>query len=280
MELMWLLRKIVPDFRCIADFRKDNAEPIREVFKAFVKLCNKAGLFSHESVVIVGSKFRAVNADNKSYVSSNAKKVLLDVEEIISRYMKELDETDAAKSRPGALTKEVIAGVLDYLEHRKAQLTEALEQIAGSGENHICTTDPESRLMKTRDGIRPSFNGDTPTTHPNKGEKSRMFRFQKTDTEVTGEVVSYTEIDLYDRSVVASITDCHITSELAIRTLQKALESQHPPKDGLILHSDQGRQYTSKAFIEFCESAHVIQSMSKAGYPYDNAPMERYFNTL
>ena len=161
VELMWLLRKVVPDFRCIADFRKDNAKSIREVFRAFVRLCNKAGLLSHESVVIDGSKFRAVNADNKSYVSSNAKKVLLDVEEKTSRYMKELDEADAAESRPGALTKEDIAGVLDYLERRKARLTEALEQMAGSGENHICTTDPESRLMKTRDGIRPSFNVQT-----------------------------------------------------------------------------------------------------------------------
>ena len=258
VELMWLLRKIVPDFRCIADFRKDNAKSIREVFRAFVKLCNRAGQLSHESVVIDGSKFRAVNADNKSYVSSNAKKVLLDVEEKISRYMKELDEADAAESRPGALTKEDIASVLDYLERRKTQLTEALEQMAASGENHICTTDPESRLMKTRDGIRPSFNvqtavesgnhlivhydvtsectdwhllgdgidaskaalgvgnlegiadrgysndeeilqcllnGDTPTTHPNKGEKSRMFRFQKTDTEVTGEMLSAKDRD-------------------------------------------------------------------------------------
>ncbi len=89
-----------------------------------------------------------------------------------------------------------------------------------------------------------------------------------------------TIIDLHDRSVIASITDRHITSGLAIRTLQKALDSHHPGNEGLILHSDQGSQYTSKAFIKFCESAHVLQSMSKAGYPYDNAPMERYFNTL
>ncbi len=89
-----------------------------------------------------------------------------------------------------------------------------------------------------------------------------------------------TIIDLYDRSVVSSITDRHITSDLAVRTLRKALDYQHPAKDGLILHSDQGSQYTSKAFIEFCESVHVTQSMSKAGYPYDNTPMERYFNTL
>ncbi len=89
-----------------------------------------------------------------------------------------------------------------------------------------------------------------------------------------------TIIDLHDRSVVASVTDRHITSDLAIRTLQKALDSQPAVKGELILHSDQGSQYTSKAFVEFCESVHVTQSMSKAGYPYDNAPMERYFNTL
>ncbi|MCM1201839.1 MAG: IS3 family transposase, partial [Bacteroides fragilis] len=89
-----------------------------------------------------------------------------------------------------------------------------------------------------------------------------------------------TIIDLYDRSVIASITDRHITSGLAIRTLQKVLDSQPAWKGELILHSGQGSQYTSRAFVEFCESVHVTQSMSKAGYPYDNTPMERYFNTL
>lgn len=258
VEVMWLLKKIVPDFRCIADFRKDNAKAIKEVFKAFVKLCNAAGLLSHESVVIDGSKFRAVNADNKSYVSSNAKKVLLDVEEKINQYMKELDEVDAAESKPGALTKEDITGVLDYLERRKKQLTNALEQMEKDGANQICTTDPECRLMKSRDGIRPSFNvqtavesenhlivhydvtsecvdwnlledgiagakaalgveniegiadrgygnneeilkcllnGDTPTTHPNKGEKCRTFRFKKEDTEITDEMRSSDDPD-------------------------------------------------------------------------------------
>ena len=89
-----------------------------------------------------------------------------------------------------------------------------------------------------------------------------------------------TIIDLHDRSVVASLTDRHITGDLAVRTLRKALDSHCPADGSLIIHSDQGSQYTSKAFVEFCESARVIQSMSKAGCPYDNAPMERYFNTL
>ena len=58
------------------------------------------------------------------------------------------------------------------------------------------------------------------------------------------------------------------------------MESQPVLKGELILHSDQGSQFTSKTFVEFCESVHVTQSMSKAGYPYDNAPMEGYVNTL
>ncbi len=88
-----------------------------------------------------------------------------------------------------------------------------------------------------------------------------------------------TIIDLCDRSVVSSITDRNIISDLAVRTLQKALNSQPAVTEELILHSDQGSQYTSKAFTEFCESVQVMQSMSRAGCPYANAPMERYFNT-
>ena len=89
-----------------------------------------------------------------------------------------------------------------------------------------------------------------------------------------------TILDLHDRSVVASITDRNITADLAIRTLRKAIESQPEIKGLLILHSDQGSQYTSREFTEYCERMKVTQSMSKAGCPYDNAPMERYFNTL
>ena len=80
--------------------------------------------------------------------------------------------------------------------------------------------------------------------------------------------------------MVSTITDRNITSNLAIRTVKKALEAQATVSRNLILHSDQGSQFTSKEFTEFCESVGITQSMSKAGYPYDNAPMERYFNKL
>ena len=89
-----------------------------------------------------------------------------------------------------------------------------------------------------------------------------------------------TVIDLYDRSVVSSITERNMTSDLAIRAVKKALASQPSAGKKLILHSDQGSQYTSKEFTDFCASVGITQSMSRAGCPYDNSPMERYFNTL
>lgn len=90
-----------------------------------------------------------------------------------------------------------------------------------------------------------------------------------------------TIIDLYDRSVVASVSGKNITSELAKQALEKAVNSQKGiDTTQLILHSDRGSQFTSKYFTEYCLSFGIKQSMSAPGYPYDNAPMERYFNTL
>jgi transposase InsO family protein len=88
-----------------------------------------------------------------------------------------------------------------------------------------------------------------------------------------------TILDLYSREVVASKVGRRITAALARETLEAAIARADPPR-GIILHSDQGTQFTSKEFVEFCRSKGVVQSMSKAGCPYDNAPMERYFNTL
>lgn len=89
-----------------------------------------------------------------------------------------------------------------------------------------------------------------------------------------------TIIDLYDRSVVASENDSWITSDLAVRTLDKAIKSAKCDTGKLIIHSDQGSQFASLEFTLFCESNRITQSMSRTGCPYDNAPMERYYNTL
>lgn len=88
-----------------------------------------------------------------------------------------------------------------------------------------------------------------------------------------------TVIDLYDRCAIASLNSNYINTELAIDTLAKALKKEKYPK-GLILHSDQGVQFASWDFVMYCKKHDITQSMSRAGCPYDNAPMERFYNTF
>lgn len=84
---------------------------------------------------------------------------------------------------------------------------------------------------------------------------------------------------MFDRSILASATGEFIDSNLAINAVKQALKQARNAKK-IILHSDQGSQFTSKKFAEFCKTHNLVQSMSRAGKPTDNAPMERFFCTL
>lgn len=86
-------------------------------------------------------------------------------------------------------------------------------------------------------------------------------------------------IDVYDRFIVATLNSTRIDTKLAINALKMAL-ARNKISGYIILHSDQGSQFASREFGEFCKNNHVQQSMSRAGCPYDNAPMERFFNTM
>ena len=116
----------------------------------------------------------------------------------------------------------------------------------------------------------------------NVAEKNKVWCADFTYIKLTNGTFRYncSIIDLYERCVVATLTDKWMTSELAIETLKKALESQDVDASNLIFHTDQGVQFTSLAFTDFCRSKGITQSMSKAGCPYDNAPMERFYNTM
>ena len=86
-------------------------------------------------------------------------------------------------------------------------------------------------------------------------------------------------IDLHERIVVSSVNSKYINTDLALEALELALLTEKPA-EGLILHSDQGTQFTSWDFVDYCKEKGIVQSMSKAGCPYDNAPMERFYNTF
>ena len=110
LELMWLTGRLAPDFKTIADFRKDNAEAIRLVSREFVMLCRKVKLFTEHLVAIDGSKFKAVNNRDKNFTREKMKRRLAEVEASIERYLGRLEEADrdeAAKASTERLEKKV-----------------------------------------------------------------------------------------------------------------------------------------------------------------------------
>src|SRR5262245_49421467 len=122
LELIWLTGKLAPDFKTIADFRKDFGEPIRKVGREFVATCRKLDLLSQASVAIDGSKFKAVNARDKNFTEAKMKRRLELIEESIARYMSQLDTADR-QATGGA---DVPAAKVTRLKEKLAKLKEEI----------------------------------------------------------------------------------------------------------------------------------------------------------
>ncbi|MEO7506909.1 MAG: IS1182 family transposase [Pyrinomonadaceae bacterium] len=149
VELMWLLNRLTPDFKTIADFTKDNGPAIRSVCREFVLLCRRLDLFSEALVAVDGSKFKAVNNRDKNFTDRKLQARIEQLEESIGRYLTELDRAD----REPALVPEARVGHLKAkLETVKAQiqhLNEIGHQMRDTPDGQISLTDPDARSMAT-----------------------------------------------------------------------------------------------------------------------------------
>ena len=101
IELIWLTGRLMPDFKTIADFRKDNGLAIRKVCRQFVELCRRIHLLDHASVAIDGSKFKAVNARSKNFTREKMKQRMKQIDESIAHYLSELDTADRQQAVTG-----------------------------------------------------------------------------------------------------------------------------------------------------------------------------------
>ena len=150
IELMWLTGRLMPDFKTIANFRKDNGKPIRSVCRQFVVLCKQLSLFSEALVAIDGGKFKAVNNRDRNFTSAKLQRRMEEIESSISRYLTALDtadrqEPDVAKAKTDRLQDKITA-----LKAQMKILKEIEVQLNETPDKQISLTDPDARSMKTR----------------------------------------------------------------------------------------------------------------------------------
>lgn len=161
LEVMYLIGKLTPDFRTIADFRKDNPKALKRVFKEFAKVCLKLNLYQRELLAIDGSKFRAQNSKNNCYNKVVLEKKLANIENHISDYLNHLDKEDKNEIIREETNTEEIRKAIQELTERKEKYVGYLNELEKSGEKQILATDPDARRMHSKDGFHCSYNVQT-----------------------------------------------------------------------------------------------------------------------
>ena len=140
-ELWWLTGMQRPSYKTISDFRKDNVDGFKHLFKAFTKFCMDLKLYGKTTVALDGSKFRAMNSKKNNY---NIKKINQHLDYIAHQkedYLKTLDQQDQLDKK------------LKELQRREDKYTKLKDQLAQSGEKQISTTDPDARALPIKMSI-------------------------------------------------------------------------------------------------------------------------------
>src|SRR5436853_7268466 len=139
VEVMWLLGRLAPDHKTIADFRKDNGPAIRKVCARFVELCRAMGLLTTASVAIDGSKFKAVNNRDKNFTRGKVERRRAQLEESVARYLAQLDTADLQDPAEALAAKTV------HLKEKLAKLTSEMQRLEAYEKQMLASPDSRSR---------------------------------------------------------------------------------------------------------------------------------------
>ena len=150
VEVLWLLGRLAPDHKTIADFRKDNGAAIRKVCAQFIELCRRIGLLSVASVAIDGSKFKAVNNRDRNFTKAKMARRMQQIEDSVARYLDQLDTADRQDPTAAISSRvERLHEKISKLREEMVRLRALEEQMQEAADGQISLTDPDARSMAT-----------------------------------------------------------------------------------------------------------------------------------
>ncbi len=162
IEAIWLLRHLKPDFKTIADFRRDNRTAFKAVFREFVVLCRQLDLFGRELVAVDGTRIKAVNNKTRNFTRASLAKFIQDADEKLAGYMKRLDEGDADDDRtPGGSSGQragKLAEKIAAIQGKRDRHKDMLAELDRTGDDQISLTDPDARAMARMTKVAVGYN--------------------------------------------------------------------------------------------------------------------------
>ncbi|MCH7475643.1 MAG: IS1182 family transposase [Gemmatimonadetes bacterium] len=161
VELLWLLRKLQPDHKTIAEFRRTNPKALKRVCREFTVLCKRLDLFAGELIAIDGSKFRAVNSKARNYTRKDLRRLLKAIDRKIGRYLGELDTQDATEAAVASPSRPDLQQQIATLQERQAEYQGLLTDLDEADQEQVSLTDSDSRRMKSGPRTEVSYNVQT-----------------------------------------------------------------------------------------------------------------------
>ena len=158
LELIWLLRGLRPDYKTIADFRRDNRAAFKAVFRAFVLLCRKLDLFGRELLAVDGTRLKAVNSRSRNFSRERLATYLAAADARLERYLVELDGIDRGEDGAGTGRGDTLATKIARLREQRQASAALLGQLQDSGEGQISLTDPDARAMVAHGKVTIGYN--------------------------------------------------------------------------------------------------------------------------
>ena len=146
---MWLTGRLSPDFKTIADFRRDNGKAIRNVCRQFIVLCRNLDLFSKSIVAIDGSKFKAVNNRDRNFTSGKVRARMQQIDESIARYLAAMETADRTQSDVAEAKTSRISDKIKKLRQQMQDLKAMEQRLRDSPDGQVSLTDPDARSMAT-----------------------------------------------------------------------------------------------------------------------------------
>jgi transposase len=157
IEVLWLLGKLAPDFKTIADFRKDNLKPLKAVSRQFTLLCRKLSLFGGQLLAIDGSKFRAVNSRDRNFSAGKLKELIAHTDARLAEYFQALDASDATEPANAPMDKARLQQKIAALQDKRDWHAELLAELADE-QKQVSLTDPDTRRMPAAQGNVVGYN--------------------------------------------------------------------------------------------------------------------------
>ena len=158
VEVIWLLRHLKPDYKTIADFRRDNRKAFRPVFRQFVLLCRQLDLFGRELLAVDGTRIKAVNNKDRNFTRASLAKFIELADARLDDYLQRLDQSDAAEGTTGGSRVANLAEKIAAVRERRARCQAMLAQLDRTGEDQISLTDPDSRAMAAHTRVAVGYN--------------------------------------------------------------------------------------------------------------------------